>query len=155
MKKLFYVFMIPLAVWSCSGNKEANSQQEGNPADSVIVGEMVERTYEGVIPGENSEGVQYSLTLLNPQDSTIGEYDLTMVYLGPDKANNKTVKQKGKYATMKGTPKNSDATVYQLQPMESASETLNFLYQGDSLILLSGDVTATDIIPTNSLKRVK
>lgn len=102
---------------------------------SSDLGDVVNRTYCGLLPSASGEGIQYAVTIYNQQHSGDGVYNMKLTYLGADNGNDKDFDSVGRLYTLKGT---KDETYYQLAPF-GYGESTNFLYLGDSLVMVGQD----------------
>lgn len=143
MKKLLFVFVAAAMIVSCQskGNKmEMVSESETDSLamlnDSTL-GDWQTFTYEGMLPAADAEGINYLLTIQEQDNDSIGDYTLTMTYIGTKDGKNQTMTSKGKGNVMKGVPGNNNIIVYQLIP-EDGGETMNFIAEGDSALTMVG-----------------
>lgn len=102
---------------------------------SSELGDVVTRTYNGLLPAASGEGIQYTITIYNQQHSGDGVYNMKQTYLGADNGQDKDFDSAGRVYTLKGT---KDETYYQLAPF-GYGESTNFLYLGDSLVMVGQD----------------
>ncbi len=100
--------------------------------------EIETRQYNGVIPNKSCVEIKNELTLYNYKNSGDGVYKMTSTYLRPNNEQ-ATDNSYGRMYTLRGDAQNVDAVVYQLVPFKGDVMT-NFLYQGDSLQLLTSDL---------------
>lgn len=104
---------------------------------------IIKRHYEGLLPAADCPGILFKLDISNAEFSGDGEYKLSMTYLEAKDGKDLTISSKGKMFTLRGDATNINATVYQFIE-DNDRDTMNFLYLGDSLIMLSRDLGRID-----------
>lgn len=117
-----------------------SASKEINIIDSLRLspecGEVMKRTYQGILPAASCPGIEYTLTLHNQQSSGDGVYKLVLRYIDADNGKDATFTTYGKQYTQRGDATNPNATVYQLIPFDKG-EPVNFLYSDTTLTLLN------------------
>lgn len=114
-------------------------------ATSLVVGE-----FDGVLPCADCAGLDTRLKLVEDKpDAEKGTYFLSENYIGKSKT---PFKSSGRWATVKGTPKDPAATVYVLDP-DKPKKTRYYLLRADgSLLSLDGERNEIDAPFDLSLK---
>ena len=157
MKKILYAACIAV-LFSCSGNmKKTADGKNVNMKDSLRIesglGEVEERQYRGILPAADCEGIKYQLTLWNQQHSGDGVFDLDMTYLGVKDRQDTTFYSYGHWVTLKGRP-GDESVIYQLHPDASEGD-VNFLFRGDSLIMLGSNMQPAESTLNYTLRRAR
>lgn len=145
-------------LFSCSGKVKRTADGERvNMRDSLTIesglGEVKERQYQGLLPAADCEGIRYKLTLWNQQHSGDGVYDLDMTYLGVKDGQDTTFYSYGHWVTLKGKTGN-ESLIYQLHA-DTPDDNMNFLFRGDSLILLGENMQPAVSKLNYTLRRMK
>lgn len=166
MKKYLIAISTILLV-ACNNTKsDQKPVVPDTPADSTIanmrdslqiidsLGNVVEETYSGILPVENSEGIKYDLNLFFQVKSVEGVFSLATTYLKADKGLDKTFYTYGHRKCMKGSPQYPNDTIYELQP-SNGDLSLFFLSSGDSMILLNQYLEKADSGTNFTLKLIK
>lgn len=100
---------------------------EAAPGSTLLPGE-----FEGVLPCADCSGLDTRLKLKEDKAGAgKGTYFLSENYIGKSKT---PFKSSGRWATLKGTPKDPSATVYALDPDDSG-KTRYFLLRADGSLL--------------------
>lgn len=97
----------------------------------------VSQRYVGTLPAADGPGIVYDLTL-NPTvgDSTTGRYVLSMTYREAEQGRDMCFDSKGDWTLLRGIPDDSTALFYRLIEASDRPDTTDFLYLGDSVMLL-------------------
>ncbi len=132
MKKVLFhsvcAVVLALGMVACGGNK-------GMKADSAS--DTVSRRYVGTLPAADGPGIVYDLTLTSTAEDTMGgDFALSMTYLEAENGKDATFDSEGLWTVVEGIPGNSSAVYYQLVGSGMQPDTTNFLYLGDSVVLL-------------------
>jgi putative hemolysin len=100
---------------------------QATPAASLVVGE-----FEGVLPCADCSGLDTRLKLKEEKSGAgRGTYFLSESYIGKSKT---PFKSSGRWAVLKGTPKDPSATIYALDP-DNPEKTRYFLLRPDGSLL--------------------
>lgn len=129
MKHILIIITIAL-LGACAGAETQNQK-------------IIQRHYEGLLPAADCPGIIFKLDLANPEFSGNGEYKLSMTYIEAEDGKDLTFHSKGKMFTLRGDATDINATVYQLIE-EGVNDTMNFLYMGDSLIMITKNFERVD-----------
>lgn len=141
-------------IWTISQRGKEIYSQNKSDADNKL-GQMLIRTYEGMLPAADCPGIRYTLTIKNREYSGDGTFALTMTYLEAEDGKDVSFSSTGKRYTLKGVPGNDNATVWQLVPDDGDSNT-NLLVDTDStLTLLGADFKKPDSGLNYTIKLVK
>lgn len=124
--------VLALGMWSCGGSGSRTA---------VAVEDTVFRHYVGTIPAADGPGITMDLTLKQAEDSTGGDYSLAMTYLKAVDGQDRTYRSLGTWSVEQGIPADSAAVYYRLVESSPWADTLNFLYLGDSVMLLGTDLS--------------
>lgn len=166
MKKYLIAISAILLVACNNAKSDQKPVVPDTPADSTIanmrdslqiidsLGNVVEETYSGILPVENSEGIKYDLNLFFQEKSVEGVFSLATTYLKADKGQDKTFYTYGHRKSMKGSPQYPNDTIYELQP-SNGDLSLFFLSSGDSMILLNQYLEKADSGTNFTLKLIK
>lgn len=121
-------------------NGNGGAQTSGEP------GEMVESSYEGILPAADCPGIRYSLTVRSGEHSGDGRFTLEMTYLEAEDGKDVTYTIEGDRFTQRGTPDDNDAVVWQLVPDDASEGRYNLLCEdgGERLTLLDADFRRID-----------
>lgn len=129
MKKLMMLAVAAImttAFFSCQSN---SGKKEG-----AVNATAASSVYLGTIPAADGPGIVYKLTINDLKDEA-GNFVLDMIYLDAEKAGeNKTITQKGKLKTVKGTTKSGGDKVYQLTGNDN--QVTYFLVKDDKTLRL-------------------
>lgn len=106
--------------------------------DDVVLGEMQQHTYEGLLPAASCPGIEYRLTIRYREHSGDGTFTLTLNYKETEDGRDKAFTYTGKRLTQRGIPGDDNATVWQCIT-EDGRETFNFLREDDTTITLLND----------------
>lgn len=90
-------------------------------------------TYMGTLPAADGPGIVYKLTIKDLKEGS-GTFDMDMTYLEAEEGSDQTFSSKGILKTIKGSPQNSNDTIYQL--INEKNEVTNFLLRGDKTLRL-------------------
>ncbi|MCP9611429.1 copper resistance protein NlpE [Coprobacter tertius] len=145
MKKLLYLF-IALFICSCAGksaDKKASSEEMTVNGKSVSMGDTAnsnKKSYEGILPAADAEGIRYELDLYTPKQGTGDSiYHLTMTYIGAgENGQDETFVQQGQWGIVNGPVIDAGGTIYQLRG--DSIDEINFLAVNDSLVMLGQDM---------------
>ncbi|MHB1220021.1 MAG: DUF333 domain-containing protein [Alphaproteobacteria bacterium] len=123
----------------------ASAAASSKPDLALVAGE-----FEGVLPCADCSGLDTRLKLVkDKQNASEGTYFLSENYIGKSKT---PFKSSGRWAAVKGTPKNPAATVYVLDP-DKPKKTRYYLLRADgSLLSLDGERNEIDAPFDLSLK---
>lgn len=102
------------------------------------LGAYLVRTYEGLLPAADGPGIRYTLTVNSREHSGDGTFSLIMTYLEAENGEDRSFTYEGKRLTLRGTPDNNDATVWQLVT-DDGKDTFNFLVESDTTLTLLND----------------
>lgn len=162
MKKLLFVFAAAAMIVSCQSKGNKAEMASESETDSIAMlndstlGEWQTYTYEGVLPAADASGINYLLTIQEQENDSVGNYTLTMTYIGAKEGENNTFTSKGKRNIIKGVPGNKNVVVYQLVPDNSEEENMNFIMEGDSALTLVGKDFKKAMSKLNyTLKKIK
>lgn len=109
----------------------------GNGKRADKASDTVSRHYVGTLPAADGPGIVYDLTLYNLyEDSLSGDFALSMTYLEAENGKDAKFNSEGKWTAVKGIPGNRSAVYYQLIESGVQPDTTNFLFLGDSVVLL-------------------
>lgn len=99
--------------------------------------EKLGRHYVGTLPAADGPGILYDLTLTPTlDDSTTGHYVLSMTYREAEQGRDMRFDSKGHWVLLRGIPGDSTALFYRLVETADRPDTTDFLYLGDSVMLL-------------------
>ena len=126
----------------------------GNAAAADSVGPPLLGRFVGVLPCADCAGIRTELRLYAEQPSgRPARYEATQTYLAARDGEN-TVQRTGRWAIMRGSASDPDATIYQLD-LDRPDARQNFLRVGDSEIrLLDRDQREIASTAPHSLRRV-
>lgn len=129
-KRLCQIAAVALAgaLTACGGAGSAKSAAEA--ADTVV------RRYVGTLPAADCPGIVFDVTLAAPADSVSGDFTLSMTYLEAEDGKDLTVDSRGRWETATGIAGDPSAVYYRLVEPGTRPDTTNFLYMGDSIVLL-------------------
>lgn len=109
----------------------------GNGKRADKASDTVSRHYVGTLPAADGPGIVYDLTLYNLyEDSLSGDFALSMTYLEAENGKDAKFNSKGQWTAVQGIPGNQSAVYYQLIESGVQPDTTNFLFLGDSVVLL-------------------
>lgn len=119
-------------------------------------GEMVESSYEGILPAADCPGIRYSLTVRSGEHSGDGRFTLVMTYLEAEDGKDVSYTVEGDRFTQRGTPDDNDAVVWQLVPDDASEGRYNLLCEdgGERLTLLDADFRRIDSELNYTLEKV-
>lgn len=136
MRKLLFgsVCMLALGLTACGGNGAATSEETS--ADTVS------RRFVGTTPAADCPGIVWDLTLRNPAaDSLGGDFALSMTYLEADNGKDMTFSSAGEWSVQQGIAGDPMAVRYQLvEPGPQGPDTSDYLFLGDSVVMLDADM---------------
>lgn len=118
----------------------------GGAQTSGEAGELVESSYEGILPAADCPGIRYSLTVRSAKHSGDGRFTLELTYLEAEDGKDVTYTIEGDRLTQRGTPDDNDAVVWQLVPDDASNGRYNLLCEdgGERLTLLDADFRRID-----------
>ncbi|KFL37119.1 copper resistance protein NlpE [Arenimonas donghaensis] len=135
--KWVFIFALPLALAGCGLEREDREEEAVDPALAAVVAppsdEPFERSWQGVLPCSDCDGIRTRLTLRRDDDGN-QDFELEETYLGEDAGNQFTLAgawREGRQGTENGT-----ATVFRLDP-DGADQWYQLQPDG-SLELLDG-----------------
>ncbi|MDH6535493.1 hypothetical protein M2101_002178 [Parabacteroides sp. PM5-20] len=130
-----------------------------NMRDSLPIeegkGAVIERRYNGLLPGADVPGIAYDLTLYFQQDSEDGVFNLKMTYLDAEDGQDKPFSTYGKRKIQRGIPGDEQAIVYKLFPNDGGKEIAFLLLEEGDLLLLNEEMARIDSDLNYTLKLVK
>ena len=103
-------------------------------------GDLQTRFYKGTLPAASNPGIVYEITLYNYQNSGDGVFKAKLTYLEAQNGKDGILEFSGRQYTLKGSAEDKNATIFQFIPFDNKEETMNFLYQGDKLIMLDKEL---------------
>lgn len=110
-----------------------------NVLDSLKIitdlGDLMTRTFQGTLPAASCPGINYTVTIYNQQHSGDGVYNMVQTYLEAENGEDKSFQTVGRVYTHRDS---TDNTLYQMVPF-GWGETSNFIYLGDSLVMVGQD----------------
>lgn len=165
MDMLHHKVMIPLilgvvllaAILALGSRNTQPASQQATPTAKPTVAinyKLLTTTYSGTLPCADCSGLETRLSLTKSSEfSAEGTYVLKETYVGKDV---KPLETKGDWTTLRGTPTNENATVYELNP-DKKEDSRYFLKDSDDEIkMLNKDLNEIESPTMNfSLKRVK
>jgi hypothetical protein len=93
--------------------------------------------YVGTLPAADCPGILYDLTLCGlSADSMAGTFALSTTYLEAENGKDVRFDSEGRWEMLQGIPGDSTALFYRLVETGKGFDTTNFLYLGDSVMLL-------------------
>ena len=98
------------------------------------LGNWIEEHYTGLLPAADCPGIDYQLYVRHREHSGDGQFLLQLTYLEADNGKDAAYTYMGRRYTLRGTPDNNDATVWQLVS-DNGKNTFNFLYGADGRTL--------------------
>lgn len=125
--------------------EEAAEVDAINVKDSLNIspdlGEVMQRTFEGLLPAASGPGIDYTLVIYNQQNSGDGVYKLKMRYIEAEDGKDAIFTTYGRLYTLRGDATDKNATVYQLVPFTNPEEVVNFLLKPDGNVeLINSDL---------------
>lgn len=109
----------------------------GNGKRADKASDTVSRHYVGTLPAADGPGIVYDLTLYNLyEDSLSGDFAMSMTYLEAENGKDAKFNSEGQWTAVQGIPGNQSAVYYQLIESGVQPDTTNFLFLGDSVVLL-------------------
>ena len=142
-------------VWTVSQRGKLLFKQQQSDADASLGGWIVSQ-YEGTLPAADCPGIRYRLNLRHREHSGDGWFLLQQTYLEAEDGKDVVYTCQGKRLTQRGTPDDSNATVWQLLP-DGEGQPYNFLYEnnGRSLTLLNSDFKRNESSLNFTLNKVE
>lgn len=121
------------------------SNPSGNDGEQTS-GDLIESSYEGILPAADCPGIRYSLTVRSAEHSGDGRFTLEMTYLEAEDGKDVTFTIEGDRFTQRGTPDDNDAVVWQLVPDDASEGRYNLLCEdgGERLTMLDADFRRID-----------
>jgi hypothetical protein len=114
-------------------------------ADSLHVvdgaGPVVTDYYAAVLPGLDSPGISYELTLMHYETAGSGVYELSTANLETVDGISETHTTRGRYSTLTGMAGNKDAAYISLVPFGKSVPESRFAVRANGLTLLGEDLT--------------
>ncbi|MDO4320877.1 MAG: copper resistance protein NlpE N-terminal domain-containing protein [Bacteroidales bacterium] len=157
MKKIMIMAAAAVSLFAfgaCSGNKttdtaKATGQEQCTDNNCVKNGTCskdVERTYTGILPAADTEGIRYTLKIDYDDDyCKKGDYDLIQTYLVADSKNpagykdGDTFKSEGDFTVINGEGANSGKTYLKLVSDKKDDPVMYFMIDSDSTVTMVGD----------------
>ncbi len=103
-------------------------------------GELQTRVFEGTLPAASNPGIVYNITLYSYKNSGDGIFKAKLTYLEAQQGKDVSFDFAGRQYTLKGSAEDKNATILQFVPFNNKEETMNFLSQGNKLIMLDKDM---------------
>lgn len=130
--------------WTVS-RRGKNLFEQARSDNDTALGGWKESHYAGMLPAADCEGIKYDLYIRHREHSGDGRFLLQLTYVNAENGKDKTFTHLGKRYTLRGTPTDSNATVWQLVSDEDKA-TFNFLYNAkkNALTLLGDDFSMAD-----------
>lgn len=123
-------------IWTISKRGKPIYGQKALENDPSL-GSLQIRTFEGILPSTSSANVYYTLTIRSQEHSGNGTFLLVLTRLNAKNEKEEFRTYQGKRFTLRGTPENENATVWQLVT-DDEKETFNFLRENnDELTMLN------------------
>lgn len=117
----------------------------GGNGRGVAEADTVTRRFVGTIPAADGPGIVMDLMLSNrAMDSTQGGYVLRMTYLEGENGKDVRFDSRGGWVEMRGVPEDERAVYYRLIGLGEGRDTMNFLYLGDSVVMLAAGLRRID-----------
>ncbi|BEG99024.1 copper resistance protein NlpE N-terminal domain-containing protein [Bacteroides sedimenti] len=146
MKKLLFILVLGAMV-SCQ-QKAKNTATEGAAKDSTemalnpAMGSLMTKTFEGVLPTQDGNGLRYTLTVKIQEKSDVGNYEMLKTYIKGYEGKDLTYASKGTVKVIHGTEADKKATVWELTP-ENKNEISYYQVENDKVIMLSQKMKKT------------
>ena len=118
-------------------------------------GDLQKRVFTGTLPAASCPGIVYQITLYNYKNSGDGVFNAKLTYLEAENGKDTSFEFNGRQYTLKGTPEDKNATVLQFVPFNNKSDTMNFLYQEQKLIMLDKNMNKIQSSLNYSLTETK
>ena len=107
--------------------------------DDSQLGDWREQYFEAALPTRDGQGLYCALEVRHREHSGNGTFRLQFTYTEKDTGKESVFSYTGSRLTLRGTPDDPDATVWQLRP-DNSDAAFNFLCEGkDTLLLLNGE----------------
>ena len=98
------------------------------------------RVYEGVVPAASCTGMRYRISMYSVEGVSDGVYEMCLTYLEAEDGADVLIESRGRWSAVVGTPSDSLATVYRLVDSVKAKDTINLLYGGAYLSILTREL---------------
>lgn len=123
----FLLLALALELAACGNGGERSAEAQ----------DTVSRRYTGTIPAADGPGIVMDLTLRNVAgDSLAGDFALSMTYLEAEDGKDVMFDEAGVWSAVKGIPADAGAVYYRLVAEGERPDTMNFLWLGDSVVML-------------------
>lgn len=98
--------------------------------------------YEGLLPAADCPGIIFRLCVRQSENGGDGRFSLDLTYLEAEDGKDVSYNVEGRLFTLRGTPENDDAVVWQLVSDGDGGDAYNFLLSadGDSVTLLDAEL---------------
>lgn len=103
-------------------------------------GNLQTRVFEGILPAASNPGIVYKITLYNYKNSGDGVFKAKLTYLEAENGKDVSFEFSGRQYTLKGSAEDKNATVWQFIPFNNKEDIMNFLYQGNKLVMLDKEL---------------
>lgn len=123
--------------WSIS-NRSGMLFRSEREETAKELGEMQVNTYMGLLPAASCTGIEWKLVLRNRLHSGNGTFHLTLTYKEAENGEDKDFTYTGKLLTLRGIPKDENATVWQCISQDG-KDIFNFLRENNDTITLLND----------------
>lgn len=123
--------------WTISQRSSTLFRSSLDETDTEL-GEMQVHSYEGLLSGASSPGIEYKLTIRNREHSGDGTFKLTLTYKEAESGEERTFTYDGKRFTMRGIPGDDNATVWQCIA-DGNNQVFNFLRENENTLILLND----------------
>lgn len=146
MKKLLFILALGAMV-SCQ-QKAKDATAEGAAKDSTemaldpALGALQTKTFEGVLPTQDGNGLRYTLTVKIQEKSEAGNYEMLKTYIKGNEGKDLTYVSRGTVKVIHGTEADKSATVWELTP-EKNKEISYYQVESDKVIMLSQSMKKT------------
>jgi len=120
--------------------------------EETVSTEVVLGTFKGTLPCADCTGFETELTLTrNDKDAAEGSYVLKETYVG----RGGPFVTKGEWTTLRGTPNNADATVYELNPGDAEKAQYYLVVNENEIKMLDRELNEIDAPFNMSLTKVQ
>lgn len=141
--------------WTLSQRGRLLFKQVQSDNDNSL-GDWEELHYEGMLPAADCPGIKYQLYIRHRVHSGNGNFLLYLTYLEAENGKDRTYTYMGKRNTLRGTPTDENATVWQLVS-DNKEEVYNFLCdkENQTLTLINNNFEKSQSELNYSLNRIK
>lgn len=144
---------------STYGNTDGKTVETltGNVSDNNSHGgELTETRYEGLLPAADCPGIRFQLCVRRQENGGDGRFSLDLTYLEAEDGKDVSYSVEGRLFTLRGTPENDKAVVWQLISDGDGKDIYNFLLSadGDSITLLDAELRTINSGLNYTLKRL-